>query len=152
MFESLDDLMNRLKATGYFIDPVMSRIVFLAAKLQKPLLLEGPAGSGKTQLAVSVAQAAGIRALVGDENVGCAVLENSHAPEAFRIEPFFLPSGDFAAKTPLPIRPAARQIRPPETVSVTFRNGSLETFFFRGRRYAIERSYGPWLSGGDWWN
>jgi len=59
MFESFDDLMDRLKATGYFIDPVMTRIVFLAAKLQKPLLLEGPAGSGKTQLAVSVAQAAG---------------------------------------------------------------------------------------------
>ena len=59
MFESFDDLMGRLKATGYFIDPVMTRIVFLAAKLQKPLLLEGPAGSGKTQLAVSVAKAAG---------------------------------------------------------------------------------------------
>jgi MoxR-like ATPase len=59
MFESFDDLMERLKATAYFIDPVMTRIVFLAAKLQKPLLLEGPAGSGKTQLAVSVAQAAG---------------------------------------------------------------------------------------------
>jgi MoxR-like ATPase len=59
MFESFEDLMDRLKATGYFIDPVMTRIVFLAAKLQKPLLLEGPAGSGKTQLAVSVAQAAG---------------------------------------------------------------------------------------------
>jgi MoxR-like ATPase len=59
MFESFDELTERLKATGYFIDPVMTRIVFLAAKLQKPLLLEGPAGSGKTQLAVSVAQAAG---------------------------------------------------------------------------------------------
>jgi MoxR-like ATPase len=59
MFESFDDLMERLKATGYFIDPVMVQVVFLAAKLQKPLLLEGPAGSGKTQLAVSVAQAAG---------------------------------------------------------------------------------------------
>src|SRR5271169_6993193 len=59
MFESFDELTSRLKATSYFIDPVMTRIVFLAAKLQKPLLLEGPAGSGKTQLAVSVAQAAG---------------------------------------------------------------------------------------------
>jgi MoxR-like ATPase len=59
MFDSFDELTERLKATGYFIDPVMTRIVFLAAKLQKPLLLEGPAGSGKTQLAVSVAQAAG---------------------------------------------------------------------------------------------
>jgi MoxR-like ATPase len=45
MFESFDDLMERLKATGYFIDPVMTRIVYLAAKLQKPLLLEGPAVS-----------------------------------------------------------------------------------------------------------
>jgi MoxR-like ATPase len=59
MFESFDELTDRIKATGYFIDPVVTRIVFLAAKLQKPLLLEGPAGSGKTQLAVSVAQAAG---------------------------------------------------------------------------------------------
>jgi len=59
MFESFDDLKERLTATGYFIDPVMVQVVYLAAKLQKPLLLEGPAGSGKTQLAVSVAQAAG---------------------------------------------------------------------------------------------
>jgi MoxR-like ATPase len=59
MFESITDLADKLAATGYFIDPVMTQVVFLAAKLQKPLLLEGPAGSGKTQLAVSVAQAAG---------------------------------------------------------------------------------------------
>ena len=59
MFESNEDLTNRLKATGYFIDPVMTKVVYLAARMQKPLLLEGPAGSGKTQLAVSVAKAAG---------------------------------------------------------------------------------------------
>jgi MoxR-like ATPase len=59
MFDSLDDLSAKLSATGYFIDPVMTQVVFLAAKLQKPLILEGPAGSGKTQLALSVAAAAG---------------------------------------------------------------------------------------------
>ncbi len=59
MFESITDLADKLAATGYFIDPVMTQVVFLAAKLQKPLLLEGPAGSGKTQLAISVAAAAG---------------------------------------------------------------------------------------------
>lgn len=59
MFDSLDDLSVKLAATGYFVDPVMTRVVYLAARLQKPLLLEGPAGSGKTQLAVSVAQAVG---------------------------------------------------------------------------------------------
>jgi len=58
MFDSLTDLSNKLAATGYFIDPVMVQVVYLAAKLQKPVLLEGPAGSGKTQLAVSVAAAA----------------------------------------------------------------------------------------------
>ena len=58
MFDSLTDLSSKLSATGYFIDPVMVQVVFLAAKLKKPLLLEGPAGSGKTQLALSVAAAA----------------------------------------------------------------------------------------------
>jgi len=58
MFESLEDLSSKLAATGYFIDPVMTKVVFLAAKLKKPLILEGPAGSGKTQLAISVAAAA----------------------------------------------------------------------------------------------
>jgi SpoVK/Ycf46/Vps4 family AAA+-type ATPase len=59
MFDSINDLGAKLAATGYFIDPVMIQVVYLAAKLQKPLLLEGPAGSGKTQLALSVAAAAG---------------------------------------------------------------------------------------------
>jgi hypothetical protein len=58
MFDSLADLSTKLASTGYFIDPVMIQVVFLAAKLRKPLLLEGPAGSGKTQLALSVAAAA----------------------------------------------------------------------------------------------
>ena len=58
MFESLADLSAKLSATGYFIDPVMVQVVYLASKLKKPLLLEGPAGSGKTQLALSVAAAA----------------------------------------------------------------------------------------------
>src|SRR5258708_1237898 len=58
MFESIPDLAGKLAATGYFMDQVMTQVVFLAAKLQKPLLLEGLAGSGKTQLAVSVAAAA----------------------------------------------------------------------------------------------
>jgi MoxR-like ATPase len=57
MFESVEALTKKLNATGYFIDPVMTRVVFLAGRLQKPLLLEGPAGSGKTQLALSVAAA-----------------------------------------------------------------------------------------------
>lgn len=59
MFDSPTELSSKLSDTGYFIDPVMVQVVYLAAKLNKPLLLEGPAGSGKTQLAVAVASAAG---------------------------------------------------------------------------------------------
>ena len=49
---------ERLSATGYIADSVATTTVYLAARLQKPLLLEGPAGSGKTQLAYAVADAA----------------------------------------------------------------------------------------------
>ena len=55
MFDSITDLAGKLAKTGYFIDPVMIQVVFLAAKLQKPLLLEGPAGSGKSQIVGQVA-------------------------------------------------------------------------------------------------
>ena len=59
MFQSVEDLSQKLSETGYFIDPTMTKVVFLADQMKKPLLLEGPAGSGKTQLAISVAAAAG---------------------------------------------------------------------------------------------
>lgn len=58
MFSSLDQLGERLRATGYIADSITNTTVYLSAKLHKPLLLEGPAGSGKTQLAYAVAQAA----------------------------------------------------------------------------------------------
>ena len=58
MFATFDDFATKLMATGYLIDPVTTKVVYLAAKLQKPLLLEGPPGSGKTELAFSVAEAA----------------------------------------------------------------------------------------------
>jgi DNA polymerase III delta prime subunit len=58
MFASLEEVCERLRSTGYITDSIAATTVYLAAKLQKPLLLEGPAGSGKTQLAYAVADAA----------------------------------------------------------------------------------------------
>src|SRR5208282_1898221 len=58
VFSSLEEVGQRLRDTGYIADSVAATTVFLAARLQKPLLLEGPAGSGKTQLAYAVADAA----------------------------------------------------------------------------------------------
>jgi MoxR-like ATPase len=61
VFSSLAELDQAIRVTGYITDPIATTTVFLAAMLHKPLLLEGPAGSGKTQLAYAVAQAAGTK-------------------------------------------------------------------------------------------
>ncbi len=58
MFPSLEELEQGLQGSGYIADSIATTTVYLAARLQKPLLLEGPAGSGKTQLAYAVADAA----------------------------------------------------------------------------------------------
>ncbi len=58
VFRSLAEVGEQLRSTGCIADSIATTTVYLAAKLQKPLLLEGPAGSGKTQLAYAVAGAA----------------------------------------------------------------------------------------------
>jgi MoxR-like ATPase len=58
-FASVDDVTVRLRATGYLPDEATATTVFLADRLGKPLLIEGPAGVGKTELAKAVAQATG---------------------------------------------------------------------------------------------
>jgi MoxR-like ATPase len=58
VFASTEEIEGALRRTGYIADPITITTVYLAARLHKPLLLEGPAGSGKTQLAYAVAEAA----------------------------------------------------------------------------------------------
>lgn len=53
--------MTRLRAQSYLADPRIGMTVYLADRLQKPVLIEGPAGVGKTELARSVALATGAR-------------------------------------------------------------------------------------------
>ncbi|GAA2388542.1 MoxR family ATPase [Gordonia cholesterolivorans] len=58
-FTGVDDVWSRLKQTGYLADDATSTTAFLADRLGKPLLVEGPAGVGKTELARALAQATG---------------------------------------------------------------------------------------------
>ena len=59
MFESPVALAEKLWAAHYVIDPVTLQDLYLAARLQKPVLVEGPPGCGKTELAYAIAEAAG---------------------------------------------------------------------------------------------
>jgi MoxR-like ATPase len=60
-FESVADVSDRLRAVDYLADSSISGVVYLADRLEKPVLIEGPAGVGKTELAKAVAQASGAR-------------------------------------------------------------------------------------------
>jgi len=57
VFASAKDLASKLRAAQYVVDPVTVDVVYLAAKMHKPLLVEGPPGCGKTELAYAFAAA-----------------------------------------------------------------------------------------------
>jgi MoxR-like ATPase len=60
-FESVQEVREGLKAVNYLADDGISGVAFLADRLGKPVLVEGPAGTGKTQLAKSIAEMTGAR-------------------------------------------------------------------------------------------
>ena len=60
-FASPADVHQRLAAHDYLSDEAIASVTFLADRLAKPVLIEGPAGTGKTALAQAVADAAGAR-------------------------------------------------------------------------------------------
>lgn len=90
LFSDIDDVARRLTETGYLPDSATATAVFLADRLGKPLLVEGPAGVGKTELARAVAQATGselvrLQCYEGVDEAR-ALYEWNHAKQILRIQ------------------------------------------------------------------
>jgi MoxR-like ATPase len=89
-FDSVDDVVTRLAGVGYLASTAVATTVFLADRLGKPLLVEGPAGVGKTELARAVAEStgAGLVRLQCYEGIdeARALYEWNHAKQLLRIQ------------------------------------------------------------------
>jgi protein ImuB len=93
-----------------------------------------------------------IRSIVGEQRIGRAVLEDTHRPDAFRMEPFTIPATTAVISAPqAQARSARRRLRPPEPVTVTLHQRRPTSFVFRNQRYTVERAWGPWYFSGNWW-
>lgn len=92
-----------------------------------------------------------IAAIVGEGNVGMAVLDDTWRAGNFHMEPFSITTAEpplANGSSPL----CLRLLRPAERAAVEIRRGRPCEIYFRSRRYSVETVYGPWLKGGDWWN
>ncbi len=96
-----------------------------------------------------------IASLVGEERIGRAKLRDTHRPDSFTMERFGV-SGDVSMEVNRPIDSlqitTLRRFRPPILLSVQQSEARLKAFSLHGKRYTVQKSYGPWRKSGDWWS
>jgi nucleotidyltransferase/DNA polymerase involved in DNA repair len=98
-----------------------------------------------------------LSALLGNDRVGTPVLEETHRPDAFRMEPFTWQVGAIALnrpngghRPPLQEKVAFRRFRPPASASMFIsQNRHLESEKVRGQ---VVGQSGPFLLSGNWWD
>jgi protein ImuB len=93
-----------------------------------------------------------IAKIVGEDAVGQAVLRDTHQLHGFRMEKFRVPTTTPADAEPHVTRIALRELRPPELIAVHVSAGVPSHLRFRNDGYRVEKAFGPWIVGTDWWN
>jgi protein ImuB len=126
------------------------------------LTLAAEAGQqGKVQLGLFAPQTpepsrldvtlARLKALVGDDNVGSAVLNDTHRSGSFGMEKFSITSHP-SLRLDTTVRISLRRIRPPRPLRVLFHLRKPTSFLDKADRYDVQTAYGPWHSSGCWWS
>ena len=103
--QTVEDAAERLRGAGYLPSPEIATSAFLADRLEKPILVEGPAGVGKTELARALAQATGrtllrlqcYEGLAGTGTLAEAAERIASSDDLFFSERFLLPRPVLAA-------------------------------------------------------
>jgi protein ImuB len=90
--------------------------------------------------------------LLGADRVGTPVLEDSHQPDAFRIEPFAWELREPPEKPIAMTGPALRRFRPASPASVRMTKNKLAQISARDLDDAVAAQQGPYFISGNWWD
>jgi protein ImuB len=118
-----------------------------------------PCGPDPEKLEVTIAR---LGKLVGEGNLGCAELVDSHRPESFRMKRFAVANEQHKrrGKNERKVKEnsggrttvtALRVMRPSQAIRVEVRDEQPVRVYLRGMRGEVTAASGPWRSSGDWW-
>jgi protein ImuB len=118
-----------------------------------------PCGPDPEKLEVTIAR---LGKLVGEGNVGCAELLDSHRPDSFRMARFAVASEQSKRRGKSEPRvkekseargtvTGLRVVRPAQAVRVEMRDEQPARIYLRGMRGEVVAASGPWRSSGEWW-